>query len=57
MNIVGVQIAYDMATRSGRYSVNDGTARVWLTADVNGSSSLDASDAFAIQHAVRFGWR
>ncbi len=26
-------------------------------ANANGSFSLDASDAFAIQYAVHFGWR
>ena len=33
------------------YEVNDGAARVWLTADMNGSFSLDASDAFAVRYA------
>lgn len=32
-------------------------ARACLAADMNGSFSLDASDVFAIQYAVRFGWR
>lgn len=31
--------------------------RAWLAADANGSFSLDASGAFAVQYAVRFGWR
>lgn len=49
VNIVDAQNAYDIATRSGSYSVNDGTVRAWLAAD--------ASDTFAIQYAVHFGWR
>lgn len=39
------------------YSTNDSSARACLAADMNGSFSLDASDAFAIQHAVHYGWR
>ena len=54
LNIVDAQVAYDMAC--GHYSTSVLPLANFLAADVNADNELSSADAFAIQHAVVFGW-
>ena len=56
-NIVDVQFAYDLAR--GRYLLDfasEASLRMWLTADLNGTGNLSASDAQAAHYALHYGW-
>ncbi len=54
LNIVDAQVAYDIAC--ARYTANALSPASFLAADVNNNNCVDASDAFAIQHAIHYGW-
>lgn len=51
VNIVDAQVAYDMAR--GHYSDFSRVAQAgWLAANINADTTLDATDAFAIQYLI-----
>ena len=54
VNIVDAQIAYDLAC--GHYAGSPLYEVLMTHANVNTAWGVDASDAFAIQHAIIFGW-
>ena len=54
LNIVDAQVAYDMSC--ARYAETTLPLANFLAADVNGIDGVNATDAFAIQHALLFGW-
>ena len=54
LNIVDAQVAYDMSC--ARYAETTLPLANFLAADVNGIDGLNATDAFAIQRAILFGW-
>ena len=55
VNIVDAQVAYDIC--AGKYTDFTRLSQAcWFTADVNGSSTLEAADAFAIQYALHYGF-
>ena len=53
-NVVDAQLAYDLAC--GRYAAENEPAYCYLLADVNIDDYIDSADAFAIQHAIHYGW-
>ena len=53
-NVVDAQLAYDLAC--GRYAAGNEPAYSYLLADVNTDDYVDSTDAFAIQHAIHYGW-
>ena len=55
LNVVDVQIAYDIAT-TDFYKDRQDYADMRARADVTWDDEVDASDAFAIQYAALRGW-